>query len=564
MNRSPTNTPIKKTWNKNAIKVSKKFSKLFQELRNESTKGELSEKSSIKLNQQLETMELIFSQQPYHEEIAPDDVGCAFINLLESSIDFLLRAENDDNTVRVYELIYKLVIFEGYQPYYLEEFPPERMTSGMINMFTGYHSALFRCALLLISSLSSSNILNEIKDQKDKLKVKKLTTFQFVITAPPLEEIQYKIVSKILSAISLRIPLILKDIFESVGSKQVPICRNLYRITVWDSFNKYCCNINKSCQRFSNGISGVDTKWTLHFAARLPFSYYYFVSFLEDLLLIFEYNSDQFVSVPGYSILNSLITHLSHGRISKISEVEMFYKTEALLCVTDYPTILNQYINDRLSRTNAYSIDSLATFVVSFQHIFMELNEKKIIIEDIEMKRIIQVLQAIVTSDSYYALTVMFSMIYELLPILNKKYRVMLITFIMDNFEHFFVHWYYQARIFFFKLIHLKMTLAPSFRINGGLLPEEIHKYDTYGDLLYDQSVCIGIEEKIRTLRNIQKHKEQLSDSEKKNIIYINQAFKEFDEQSQFLEQWKKSNSLTCPIAHLDLSLVSNLVSNLI
>ncbi|ELP87364.1 hypothetical protein EIN_096210 [Entamoeba invadens IP1] len=316
----------------------------------------------------------------------------------------------------------------------------------MATVFCNYFSALIRTGLLLISALSSTQILETVKNMKDKVKFKKLSSFQFVMTAPALETCQYEAVGKLLASVCLRIPSMLRDLFEAASGKPIQVCRNIHYISVWDTFSKYCISQNKTCQKFVEGINGVDNKWTLHFSAKLPLAYFFYCEYTTHLLKYFDHKSDQFSLIPGFSALSGLVEKISHGKTSKVSS-EMHYEVQALLCTTEYPTTLNKILDDRMSHTNANSIDNLSNFVYSIQYVFKLMNKRKYVIDSVDTQRIVKVLDAIVLSDSYYAMTVMFSFLYELCPCLNKTKRHVVIDFVLKNFNHFFVHWYYQSRL---------------------------------------------------------------------------------------------------------------------
>ncbi|ELP90887.1 hypothetical protein EIN_359800 [Entamoeba invadens IP1] len=568
MSHQPSVAAQKKSWNKNVVKVVKKMTKVYEEVRLEIVKGDVSPKSFTKLTQQLEKTTPVIDQSPYKSnEVIPDDVSQTLITLLDAIIDFLLKIEHEDSTHTqgIYVMLLKLIEFPNYQPYLYEDFPPPQISTSLSNVFCSYYNALLRTALLLISSMTAAPILNSVKEQKEKLKVKKLTTYQFVMKAPPLEEKMYQVTADVLAAVSLRIPQIAKEIFEAISSKPVNFCRSIYPISVWESFSKYCVATNRMCQKFQSGLSGVENKWTLHFSARLPFSFKYYIAYLNKVIAIVGTTSEQITAVHGYVQLVSFTTHLSHGKPSKLNSPEMFYTTIATLCLTQFPSTFKKVMEDKFARTNAYSIDSLSNFVVSSQKIFETFVERGVVLGDVvDTERIVKVLDAIMKSDSYYALSTAMSLLYELLGCLDKVQKKVIQQFIVNNFNFFAIHWYYQTRRFFFKVIFNRLTIAPAFRITGSLLENEVKKYEKYGDLTYETTLTEIIQLKIKFLRAALKGDKKLQPEDLPHKKYLKEAVDEIDEELKEFEKWKTTNTEQCPLQHLDLTLVTKLENSLI
>ncbi|KAL7715724.1 Uncharacterized protein QTN25_006817 [Entamoeba marina] len=343
---APTTPSQKKNWSKVIMRNSKKTARVLQELRVEATRRDISSKSAEKLTHYLEKLLSLLEQNPYINVQCPDELSQALINLLDSTVDYLLRADTDYNTNSIYEMMYQLIIYPGYQPFNFKTFPPKNPTTT--SLLTTYYSSILRTSLLLISSLASAPILEGIKENKDKPRIKKINNIS--------------IFSKVFAAVSLRIPTLLQDIFRSITTKPIGFTRNIEEISIWDEFSKFCVQSSQICQKLHSGITGVDGKWLLHFTSRLPFCFWFYTCYLSELIDVLGCASDRYVNVTGYSIYAYLAVHLSHLRISKHFSPETVLMAESMYICTDYPRTLNKMINDRLSRTSIFCIDELSAF----------------------------------------------------------------------------------------------------------------------------------------------------------------------------------------------------------
>ena len=281
---------------------------------------------------------------------------------------------------------------------------------------------------------------------------------------------------------------------------------------------------------------------------------------------MYGFNSNQYNNTPGYSQIVSLILHLSQLKSHKISDQKLFHQLDCLVCRTNYPHTFIHLWEERICKVNLYSLDNLSSFVVNVTYVLQDFRDNNLFLENIGTSRLIKIFVKIVESESYYASTVMFAMIYELLQLLNHTSKLPIITFVMDNFDTFFLHWYYQARQFFFSVIQLRLTYAPSFRLlNNNLLNEEVEFYDKYGDLKYEKEIATKIQKKIKFYRDAQKGGEkELKKIPRRSKVYLTQAIKEFDELNDDLTQWQQKNTLQCPKFHLDLDSVSNIENNFV
>ena len=166
----------KKTWNKNTIKICKNLIKTFQETTNELTKKkEVGEKGIIKLSQYLNNLHMCFDDYPYEktEFIESTEVGIQLSQVLNVSIDYLSKSVFDSNTNDVYAIIFRLIIFEGYQPYNIQNFSIEKINSSLSNLFISLYHSLLKCTLYFTSCLSNCEELETV--QNVKIKIKKIT-----------------------------------------------------------------------------------------------------------------------------------------------------------------------------------------------------------------------------------------------------------------------------------------------------------------------------------------------------------------------------------------------------
>ena len=185
-------------------------------------------------------------------------------------------------------------------------------------------------------------------------------------------------------------------------------------------------------------------------------------------------------------------------------------------------------------------------------------NENKGEFSQIELIILIKTFDVVREMDSYYGQTAFFCLLYDLLPILHSSKRQILIDYLLENFEHFFLHWYYQTRNYFFLLIVLRLTLAPSFRIFGQLLPEEYKMYDTYGCLSYDQEIITVVANKVEMMKRWHDGTEEIPDQFKRKKVYLDAALKEYERAEKMREEWIWSNTLDPEMMrHLDLSKVT-------
>ncbi|KAL7715725.1 hypothetical protein QTN25_006818 [Entamoeba marina] len=171
---------------------------------------------------------------------------------------------------------------------------------------------------------------------------------------------------------------------------------------------------------------------------------------------------------------------------------------------------------------------------------FSSINEMKLIVNDIEIERIIGVLKAVVNTDNHLLVTIMMSFLYEFLPRLHID-------------------------AFFYDVILLRLTIAPSFRLNGTLLTEEQEDYDTFEILIMISLTIIKeVNEKVEFFKKLHKGDSsiKLDRKIKKAKIYLNQAMTEFDEEITYLDEWKQSNLRYPSLLHLDMSKVSSLDKN--
>ena len=546
-----------KSWKKNLTKNLKKIKPILQDCKNEISRGLLTAKLSNKLAEKLNEINENIKVSPSKELSTNLSIANSLLSIFESIIDILCKVKYDKNINTYFEMMYTLITFEGFQPYQYQSFPPPNLSKELSNLYCSYYLCLLKTNLMILLLLKQSKDLENVKNIKDKVKVKKLISFQISMDIPEIEEEQYPILGKILSALSLRNQSLLKDIIESITTKIIATGTNVRIVTLWKSFGEYCINTNTSCKHYADGLKGIDLKWTLHFSAYLPLSFQFYIAYLYDLKnyhSLCQFEDNQY---PGYSNISQFITHLSHIGTSKISDIQAFHKTEAILTTFSIPNRLNEIFYDKVKRINTRSVDSICIFIVSMTHIFKEFNEKQIVIDEIDVNVIIKTFDVIFDIDSFYAQTAMFSMLYELLPILHKSKRKILIDYLIDNFDFYALHWYYQARNYFFLLIILRLTIAPSFRIYGQLLPEEQQIYNTYADLEYDRNITSIVTEKIELIKQYANGTKELPMHLEKKKPYLVHVVNEINIVEKIRGDWVWENTFEPEIKHLELSKVS-------
>ena len=546
-----------KIWKKTIQKNLKKMKTFFQDNKTEILRGVLQEKQSDKLHKYLERIEENMNTCPNYDEMYLLQINNGLLQLFDSLIDMIGKIKYDKYMNYIFEILYKLIIFQGFQPYKYEKFPPSNLSKELSQMYSTYYLLILKTSMILLLMLKQSKEIEKVKNAKDKIKVKKLISFQMSIDIPDVDEDYYEILSKILSALSLRNQSLLKDIIESISTKIIASGSSVKLYMLWKSFGEYCISNNSSCKHYSDGLMGIDLKWTLHFCGYLPFAYHYFISYLYHLKeyhSICQFEDNQY---PGYTNICQVINHLSHLGTSKISDIEKFHKTEAILSTFSIPHRFNEIFYDKVKRVNTRSIDSVCIFIATMTHIFQEFNEQHLYLEEVDVNVIIKTFDIIFEIDSFYAQTAMFSMLYELLPILHKTKREIIITYLLDNFDFYALHWYHQARKYFFLLLTLRITIAPSFRIFGQLLPEEQKIYDTYADIIYDREIITLISSKIELLKSYANGSIEMPLHLQRKKVYLHQALKELDEIEKIREDWIWENTFIPPVNHLELSKVS-------
>ena len=140
-----------------------------------------------------------------------------------------------------------------------------------------------------------------------------------------------------------------------------------------------------------------------------------------------------------------------------------------------------------------------------------------------------------------------------------------IIDILMEHFNHLFLHWYSHVREMFMYLILYRLTIAPSFRLKSSstLLPIEKDIYNKYVNIEYDTQLSKSVQSKIKHLKDVQKGKAEMNETEKKLVVYIKQSLKEWNCLENEFTKWKEKNVYHPPKKHMTLDELGSLENKL-